>query len=273
MAGEIENDRPKGLLILFTSFKLLNILDDKAFRHVITAMAAYVEKGEEPEGLEPIEQLAFESQREALDGNIQTYRKTAAANRENGRKGGRPRKPKETDGFSKEAEKTDGFSEKPMETQTKPNETHENQKLRIKNYSDTNVSDIPTTATTAERDLDADLAKIASHFQEVFGDLPPSVYYKVKSWRETFSTEMILLAIDRAAEAGKRNWTYVDGTLRGWKRDGIKNPAGVAASDERWQSRQQQGNRAGNARKPAEDVGSQLDRVLAKMDKERGFEP
>ena len=120
--------------------------------------------------------------------------------------------------------------------------------------------------------MDADLAKIASHFQEAFGDLPPSVYYKVKSWRETFSTEMILLAIDRAAEAGKRNWTYVDGTLRGWKRDGIKNPAGVAASDERWQSRQQQGNRAGNARKPAEDVGSQLDRVLAKMDKERGFE-
>lgn len=262
MAGEIENDRPKGLLILFTSFKLLNILDDKAFRHVITAMAAYVEKGEEPEGLEPIEQLAFESQRGALDGNIQTYRKTAAANRENGRKGGRPRKPK----------KTDGFLEKPMETQAEPNETHENKKLRIKNYSDTDVSDISTTATTAEHNLDADLAKIASHFQEVFGDLPPSVYYKVKSWRETFSTEMILLAIDRAAEAGKRNWTYVDGTLRGWKRDGIKNPAGVAASDEQWQSRQQQGNRTGNARKPAEDVGSQLDRVLAKMDKERGFE-
>lgn len=272
MAGEIENDRPKGLLILFTSFKLLNILDDKAFRHVITAMAAYVEKGEEPEGLEPIEQLAFESQREALDGNIQTYRKTAAANRENGRKGGRPRKPKKTDGFLQEPEKTYGFLEKPMETQAEPNETHENQKLRIKNYSDTDVSDISTTATTAEHNLDADLAKIASHFQEVFGDLPPSAYYKVKSWRETFSTEMILLAIDRAAEAGKRNWTYVDGTLRGWKRDGIKNPAGVAASDEQWQSRQQQGNRAGNARKPAEDVGSQLDRVLAKMDKERGFE-
>lgn len=263
MAGEIENDRPKGLLILFTSFKLLNILDDKAFRHVITAMAAYVEKGEEPEGLEPIEQLAFESQREALDGNIQTYRKTAAANRENGRKGGRPRKPKETD----------GFSEKPMEAQTKPNETHENQKLRIKNYSDTNVSDIPTTATTAEHDLDADLAKIASHFQEVFGDLPPSVYYKVKSWRETFSTEMILLAIDRAAESNRRSWAYINGILMNWHRDNVHTPGGVAALDEQHQSRQQQGNRAGNARKPAEDVGSQLDRVLAKMDKERGFEP
>ena len=43
MADEIESIRPKGLLILFTSFKLLNILDDTAFRHVITAMAAYEE--------------------------------------------------------------------------------------------------------------------------------------------------------------------------------------------------------------------------------------
>lgn len=273
MADEIESIRPKGLLILFTSFKLLNILDDKSFRHVIAAMAAYVENGTEPEGLEPIEQVAFESQRKAMDDNIEFYRHTVLVNRENGRKGGRPKKPKETDGFSEETEKTDGFSEKPTETHGEPAETHSPPILKIKNYSDTKVSDI-TTTTVVEHDLDADLSKIAHHFQEAFGDLPPSVGYKIKSWRETFSTEMILLAIDRAAEAGKRNWTYVDGTLRGWKRDGIKNPAGVAASDEQWQNRQQQA-RTGSAtggRKPAESVDDQLTRVLANMDRKRGFE-
>lgn len=257
MADEIENARPKGLLIPFDKLKLLDILDDAAFRQVFRAMAAYVKTGTETDGMEPIEQVAFESMRPFLDENIKTYQRAVIAHREAGRKGGRPKNQKEPN----------GFSEEPSETNS-PQST----KYKVQSTNDTNVSDISTTATTAEHDLDADLSKIASHFQEVFGDLPPSVYYNVKSWREMFSTEMILLAIDRAAEAGKRNWTYVDGTLRGWKRDGIKNPAGVAASDERWQSRQQQGNRAGNARKPAEDVGSQLDRVLAKMDKERGFE-
>mgnify|MGYP002521992280 CR=1 FL=1 len=274
MAGEAEDIRPKGLLLLFTSFKLLNILPDAEFRHVINAMKGYVESGTEPEGLSDIEQLAFESQPKAMEYNIVFCRHTVLVNRENGRKGGRPRKPKETDGFSKETEKTDGFSEKPIATHGEPMETHSPPILKIKDYTDTNVSDISTTTVVVKPEsVDKDLARIANHIQEVFGDFPPSVGYKLKSWLDVFSADMILLAIDRAAEAGKRNWTYVDGTLRGWKRDGIKNPAGVAASDEQWQNRQQQGNRAGNARKPAEDVGSQLDRVLAKMDKERGFEP
>lgn len=38
---DIEMARPKGLLILFTSFKLLDILDDAAFRHVVNAMRDY----------------------------------------------------------------------------------------------------------------------------------------------------------------------------------------------------------------------------------------
>lgn len=277
MADEAENARPKGLLIPFDKLKLLSILDDKAFREVFLAMAGYVQSGTEPDLLEPIEQIAFESMRQFLDENIKTYQRTVEANRENGRKGGRPRKAAETDGLLEKPKKTDGFLKKPMETEenpSKPKETHENQstKYKVQSTTDTKVSDI--TTTVVEHDLDADLSKIAQHFQEAFGDLPPSVGYKIKSWRETFSTEMILLAIDRAAEAGKRNWTYVDGTLRGWKRDGIKNPAGVAASDEQWQNRQQQA-RPGSAtggRKPAESVDDQLTRVLANMDRKRGFE-
>lgn len=116
MVDDIEMSRPKGLLILFTSFKMLDILPDSEFRHVVNAMRAYVETGSEPEGLELIEQVAFESQREAMNGSIETYQRSIFANRQNGKKGGRPRKATETDGIAEELTETHGFSEKPTET-------------------------------------------------------------------------------------------------------------------------------------------------------------
>lgn len=118
----------------------------------------------------------------------------------------------------------------------------------------------------------ADLAQIIQRYEEVAGSFPRSALEKLQSWRQAFGTDIILLAIDRAAEANKRSWAYVNGILASWQRKGVRTVGDVAASDENYQSRQQQGNRAGNARKPAEDVGSQLDRVLANMDRKRGFE-
>lgn len=265
MADEAENARPKGLLIPFDKLKLLSILDDKAFREVFLAMAGYVQNGTEPDLSEPIEQLAFESMRPFLNENVKTYQRAVLAHREAGRKGGRPKKTEDNQMVSGKSQKEpNGFSEE-------PNETNSPLKYKVQSTTDTNVSD--TVVVVKGNSVDEDLAKIVRHYQEVAGDFPRSALERLQSWRQTFSTEMILLAIDRAAEANKRSWAYVNGILTNWQRDKVTTPGGVAALDEQHQSRQQQGNRAGNARKPAEDVGSQLDRVLAKMDKERGFEP
>ena len=273
MADKAENARPKGLLIPFDKLKLLSILDDKAFREVFLAMAGYVQNGTEPDLSEPIEQLAFESMRQFLDENVKTYQRTVEANRENGRKGGRPRKPAETDGLSGKPKKTDGFLEKPMETeenQSKPNETHENQstKYKVQSTTDTKVSDISTTATE-RRSTDEDLAKIVQRYQQAIGDFPRSALDKLQGWREVFSTEIILLAIDRAAEANKRSWAYINGILKGWQSDGVHTPGDAAESAE---NRRKAAGRSGNTRKPTESTRDQLSRVLGNMDKERGFE-
>lgn len=79
-------------------------------------MRQYVEHGKEPEGLEDLEKMAFESLRSSMDTNIETYRRSILANRKNGRKGGRPRKATETDGIAEEPTETHGFSEKPTKT-------------------------------------------------------------------------------------------------------------------------------------------------------------
>jgi DnaD/phage-associated family protein len=113
--------------------------------------------------------------------------------------------------------------------------------------------------------VDVELSKIVQHYQQAVGDFPRSAQDKLQKWRQEYSTEMILLAIDKAAEAGKRSWNYINGILSGWQRDGIQTPGDVLANEQNRQNRP-------NRKQPAETVDDQLARVLAKMDRERGFE-
>lgn len=185
MVDDIETTRPKGLLILFTSFKMLDILPDAEFRHVVNAMRRYVEIGSEPEGLEPIEQVAFESQREAMNGSIETYQRSILANRQNGRKGGRPRKAVETDGITEEPTETHGFSEKPTETEKTHNKNKNN------NNSDTNVSEsIGANApppTKSKKFSPPDVETVKNYFAEKGGTEGQAIqffsYYESIGWK------------------------------------------------------------------------------------------
>lgn len=113
--------------------------------------------------------------------------------------------------------------------------------------------------------VDVELSKIVQHYQQAVGDFPRSALDKLQKWRQEYSTEMILLAIDKATEAGKRSWSYINGILSGWKRDGLRTPGDVEANEQSRQARPRD-------KKPTETVDDQLTRVLAKMDRERGFE-
>ena len=113
--------------------------------------------------------------------------------------------------------------------------------------------------------VDVELSKIVQHYQQAVGDFPRSALDKLQKWRQEYSTEMIMLAIDKATEAGKRSWSYINGILSGWKRDGLRTPGDVEANEQIRQARPR-------GKQPTETVDDQLARVLAKMDRERGFE-
>mgnify|MGYP002710948147 FL=1 len=97
---------------------------------------------------------------------------------------------------------------------------------------DGNVDVVKRDNTAA---VDMELSKIVQHYQRAIGDFPRSALEKLQKWRQEYSTEMILLAIDKAAEAGKRSWNYINGILSGWQRDGIRTPGDVAANEQRRQ--------------------------------------
>lgn len=119
--------------------------------------------------------------------------------------------------------------------------------------------------------VDVGLAQIVQRYEEVAGSFPRSALEKLQSWRQSFGTDMILLAIDRAAEANKRSWAYINGILASWQREGVRTVGDVAANDESRQQQPRSGSATGG-RKPAESTRDQLARVLDNMDRERGFD-
>lgn len=246
MVDDIEMARPKGLLIPFDKFVILDILPPEQYKYVIsTLMRKYVEHGDEPGELEDLEKMAFESLRSSMDTNIETYRRSILANRQNGRKGGRPRKATETDGIAEEPIKTRGFSEKPTKTDG-------GLKYKVQSTTDTKVSD----DIVVVKQTDADLARIVQQYEAVIGTFPRSALDKLQGWREVFRTEMILLAINKAAESGNRSWSYISGILSNWQHSGVHTPGDAAASDEQWQNRKQGGKSGtpGGKKKASENV-------------------
>ena len=114
MLDDIEMARPKGLLIPFDKFVILDILPPEQYKNVLTKMRQYVEHGKEPEGLEDLEKMAFESLRSSMDTNIETYRRSILANRKNGRKAAGPEKPLKPTGLQKNPQKPMGFPRNPL---------------------------------------------------------------------------------------------------------------------------------------------------------------
>lgn len=178
--------RPKALMIPFDKFVILDILPPEQYKNTLTKMRQYVEHGEEPEGLEPMEQMAFESLRAFMNENIKTYQRTIEANRQNGRKGGRPRKAKETD----------GFSEKPTATHGEPNETHKNQSTKYKVQSTKNTDSIESieidasaspSSRASKRFSPPGLEEIEAYFAEKGGTAAQAErfrdFYESNGWK------------------------------------------------------------------------------------------
>ena len=55
--------------------------------------------------------------------------------------------------------------------------------------------------------VDMELSKIVQHYQRAIGDFPRSALEKLQKWRQEYSTEMILLAIDKAQRLGNARGT------------------------------------------------------------------
>lgn len=81
--------------------------------------------------------------------------------------------------------------------------------------------------------VDAGLAEIIRSFEDNIGSFPRAAKDALMGWREIFTDDLILLAIKKAALAGVRKWSYVNGILKAWKNEGVRTLGDVQSRDER----------------------------------------
>lgn len=113
---------------------------------------------------------------------------------------------------------TDGGENVPTEKEIKKDKDIENRERVRDNGSPT---------------VDAGLAEIIRSFEDNLGGFPPAAREDLLGWREIFTDDLILLAIKKAALAGVRKWSYVNGILKVWKNEGVRTLGDVQSRDER----------------------------------------
>lgn len=180
-----------GILLYLDDLKQLNgILSDADLGMVIRALMAYIESGEEANGLSPVCELAFRMIRAKVDREIKKYE----SHSENGEKGGRPKKLKKANESEKKLTKANesekkltkaNESERKLKNQTETETETENEN---ENVNETVIEERVTqerNAHTGERFNAPTLDQIRGYVSRHRLTVDPVVfwhYYKARHW-------------------------------------------------------------------------------------------
>lgn len=214
-------DDKKSFVAYLSWFDALEEYSDAEVGQLMRALARYAKTGEEPEfsdrGMRGNWKFMCSDVKRASDKWDETRKKRSDAGKR---------------GMAKRWGKPDDIAKITNDNNVNDDITKITVDVDVDGDVDGDVDVVKRDNTAA---VDMELSKIVQHYQRAIGDFPRSALEKLQKWRQEYSTEMILLAIDKAAEAGKRSWSYINGILSGWQRDGIRAPGDVAANEQRRQ--------------------------------------
>ena len=237
--------RRTSFILLLEHVHTMEELTDEEFGQFIRAYAAYVENGTEPDFKDRSMRIMWKTVKAFDEMNVQKYSSTSEARQQAGRKGAEKRwksDSKAIDSNSKNSKCHFANSKNSLSVSESESESESVYKEISPNGDIKKCANapIPTPETKTARFHPPDMAEVKAYFAEKGGTNAQAerffTYYESNGWR-----------------VGKN-------PMKKWK---------AAASG--WISRDRD-QASGYNRKPTETVDDQLARVLAKMDRERGFE-
>ena len=225
--------RRTSFILLLEHVHTMEELTDAEFGQFIRAYAAYVGDGTEPVFTDRSMRMMWKTVKAFDEMNVQKYSSTSEARQQAGRKGAEKRW--KSDSKAIDANSKNSLSVSVSDSESVYKEISPNGDIK-KGVN----APIPTPETKTARFHPPDMAEVKAYFAEKGGTNAQAerffTYYESNGWR-----------------VGKN-------PMKKWK---------AAASG--WISRDRD-QASGYNRKPTETVDDQLARVLAKMDRERGFE-
>lgn len=237
--------RRTSFILLLEHVHTMEELTDEEFGQFIRAYAAYVENEAEPDFTDRSMRMMWKTVKAFDEMNVQKYSSTSEARQQAGRKGAEKRwksDSKAIDANSKNSKCHFANSKNSLSVSESESESESVYKEISPNGDIKKGANapIPTPENKTDRFHPPDMAEVKAYFAEKGGTNAQAerffTYYESNGWR-----------------VGKN-------PMKKWK---------AAASG--WISRDRD-QASGYNRKPTETVDDQLTRVLAKMDRERGFE-
>ena len=88
--------------------------------------------------------------------------------------------------------------------------------------------------------INQNINKVTLFYEQNIGLLSPFILEEIEEYQSQIPDDMIIEAIKRAVEAGKRNWKYTKGIINNWISQGIKTLAEVQQNDEAFKKAKEQ---------------------------------
>lgn len=181
-------------------------LSDAEVGRLVRAMLDYELDGATPK-FSGSERVLWPVMRRNIDIDHEFLEKQA----KNGSKGGRPRKPKET-----------------QQNPEEPKETQQNQKEKIENRKQ-KIEYITTTTTAQARES---RQQCVDCYEQNIGALPRAAFDSIVGYLEQVEPDLVCEAIKQAAINNKRSWGYAQAILRDCLQKKITTRAAYLAEKE-----------------------------------------
>ena len=184
--------------LLFDDLDAMELLGDAEKGRLFTALLVYGKSGEAPQ-LSGNERFLFPMMRAQIDRDSAEYKDYCEKQAENGKKGGRPKKPKNPP-----------FSGKPTASQKSQDEDKDEDKDK-----DSGKDNTPARGPAVAAVMSAYQDKINPQLSERSRD-------ELAGFVQAMGAEVCLRAIDTALDAKKANWPYVRAILQAKQASGVR---------------------------------------------------